>query len=91
MFKRRQRLMLNFLKFNISPLRAIADVAHKHGVPLIVDNTFGMGGFLIRSIDHGADIIVHSATKWIGGHGTVLGGGVIDGGTPSLSPLPVLS
>ena len=44
-------------KFNVSPMRAIADIAHKHGVPLMVDNTFGMGGFLIRPIDHGADIV----------------------------------
>lgn len=67
-------------KFNVSPLQAIADVAHKHGIPLMVDNTFGMGGFLIRPIEHGADIVVHSATKWIGGHGATLGGVIVDGG-----------
>ena len=67
-------------KFNVSPLQEIADVAHKHGVPLLVDNTFGMGGFLIRPIDHGADIVMHSATKWIGGHGATLGGVIVDAG-----------
>ncbi|VDB90208.1 unnamed protein product [Peniophora sp. CBMAI 1063] len=67
-------------KFNVSPLQDIADVAHKHGVPLMVDNTFGMGGFLIRPIDYGADIVTHSATKWIGGHGNTLGGVIVDGG-----------
>ncbi|OZJ06994.1 Homocysteine synthase [Bifiguratus adelaidae] len=67
-------------KYNIFDIRAIADVAHKHGVPLIVDNTFGAGGYLIRPIEYGADIVVHSATKWIGGHGTTVGGVVIDAG-----------
>jgi len=55
-------------------------IAHKHGVPLIVDNTFGCGGYLIRPIEHGADIVLHSATKWIGGHGQTIGGIVIDSG-----------
>ena len=55
-------------------------MAHDNGIPLIVDNTFGMGGYLIRPIEHGADIIVHSATKWIGGHGTTIGGVVVDSG-----------
>ncbi|KAG2096325.1 pyridoxal phosphate-dependent transferase [Suillus discolor] len=55
-------------------------VAHDHGIPLIVDNIFGIGGYLIRPIDLGADIVVHSATKWIGGHGTTIAGVVIDSG-----------
>ncbi|KZV60130.1 hypothetical protein PENSPDRAFT_746459 [Peniophora sp. CONT] len=59
--------------FNVSLLQAVADVAHKHGMPLIIDNTFGMGDFLIH-------IVVHSATKWIGGHGATLGGVIVDGG-----------
>ncbi|KAM5541642.1 hypothetical protein V8D89_004832 [Ganoderma adspersum] len=67
-------------KYNVAPLPELAKVAHDHGVPLIVDNTFGMGGYLIRPIDHGADIVVHSATKWIGGHGTTIAGVVIDSG-----------
>ncbi|EIM86587.1 O-acetylhomoserine ami [Stereum hirsutum FP-91666 SS1] len=67
-------------KHNVSPLDDIATVAHKHGIPLMVDNTFGMGGYLVRPIDHGADIIVHSATKWIGGHGTTMGGVIVDAG-----------
>ncbi|KAI0686046.1 O-acetylhomoserine ami [Cerioporus squamosus] len=67
-------------KNTVAPLRELAEVAHKNGIPLIVDNTFGIGGYLIRPIEHGADIVTHSATKWIGGHGTVLGGVVIDGG-----------
>ncbi|KAJ2127123.1 O-acetylhomoserine sulfhydrylase, partial [Coemansia sp. RSA 921] len=65
-------------KYSVADIRAIADVAHKHGVPLVVDNTFGMGGYLIRPIEHGADIVTHSATKWINGHGTTIGGVVID-------------
>ncbi|KAJ2840149.1 hypothetical protein J3B01_000109 [Coemansia erecta] len=68
-------------KYSVADIRAIADVAHKHGVPLVVDNTFGMGGYLIRPIEHGADIVTHSATKWINGHGTTIGGVVIDAGT----------
>ena len=67
-------------KYAVSDLPALAKVAHDHGIPLIVDNTFGIGGYLIRPIDHGADIVVHSATKWIGGHGTTIGGVVIDSG-----------
>ncbi|MBQ5524260.1 MAG: O-acetylhomoserine aminocarboxypropyltransferase/cysteine synthase [Paludibacteraceae bacterium] len=58
---------------------AVAEVAHKHGLPLIVDNTFGTP-YLIRPIEHGADIVVHSATKFLGGHGTSLGGVIVDGG-----------
>ncbi|MBC1281408.1 O-acetylhomoserine aminocarboxypropyltransferase/cysteine synthase, partial [Nostoc sp. UCD121] len=58
----------------------IAVMAHKQGVPVVVDNTFGMGGYLVRPIEHGVDIVVHSATKWIGGHGTTIAGVVIDSG-----------
>ncbi len=68
-------------RFNVPDIEAIAKIAHDHGVPLIVDNTFGMGGYLVNPIKHGADIVVHSATKWIGGHGTTIGGVVIDAGT----------
>ncbi|WFD02947.1 adenosylmethionine cyclotransferase [Malassezia obtusa] len=67
-------------RYDVPDLRAIADMAHKHGIPLVVDNTFGLGGYLIRPIDHGADIVVHSATKWIGGHGTQIAGVVVDSG-----------
>ena len=67
--------------YNVPDFAAIAAVAHKHGVPLIVDNTFGGAGWLVRPFDHGADIIVASCTKWIGGHGTSIGGIVVDGGT----------
>ncbi|KIK19454.1 hypothetical protein PISMIDRAFT_30260 [Pisolithus microcarpus 441] len=67
-------------KYNVAPIPDLARVAHKHGIPLIVDNTFGMGGYLIRPISLGADIVVHSATKWIGGHGTTIAGVVIDSG-----------
>lgn len=66
--------------YNVPDLEKLADVAHEHGVPLIVDNTFGAGGFLCRPIDHGADIVVESATKWIGGHGTSIGGVIVDSG-----------
>ncbi len=68
-------------KMSVLDIRKIADVAHEHNIPLIVDNTFGAGGYLCAPLRHGADIITHSATKWIGGHGTSLGGVVIDGGT----------
>lgn len=64
---------------DVTDLDAIAEIAHRHNVPLIVDNTFGTP-FLIRPIEHGADIVVHSATKFIGGHGTTLGGVIIDSG-----------
>ncbi|MGN0606652.1 MAG: O-acetylhomoserine aminocarboxypropyltransferase/cysteine synthase family protein [Oscillospiraceae bacterium] len=60
-------------------IEAIAEIAHKHGIPLIVDNTFATP-YLLRPVEHGADIVVHSATKFIGGHGTVMGGVVIDSG-----------
>ena len=65
---------------DVTDLDAVAEAAHRHGVPLIVDNTFGTP-YLIRPIEHGADIVVHSATKFIGGHGTSLGGVIVDGGT----------
>ncbi|MDH3251567.1 MAG: O-acetylhomoserine aminocarboxypropyltransferase/cysteine synthase [Ignavibacteria bacterium] len=67
-------------KLNVPDIEAIAKVAHDHGIPLIVDNTFGTGGYLCRPIDHGADIVVQSATKWIGGHGTSIGGIIVDSG-----------
>ena len=67
-------------ELNIPDFDAIAEVARKHDVPLIVDNTFGAGGFLFRPIEHGAAVVVESATKWIGGHGTSLGGVIIDSG-----------
>jgi O-acetylhomoserine (thiol)-lyase len=67
-------------RFNIPDFEAIAAIAKKHGVPLIVDNTFGAGGYLFRPIEHGANIVVESATKWIGGHGTSIGGVIVDGG-----------
>jgi O-acetylhomoserine (thiol)-lyase len=68
-------------QFNVPDFEAIAKVAKEAGVPLIVDNTFGAGGYLFQPIKHGADIVVHSATKWIGGHGTTIGGVIIDAGT----------
>ena len=64
---------------NILDIEAVADIAHRHQIPLIVDNTFGTP-YLIRPIEHGADIVVHSATKFIGGHGTSLGGVIVDSG-----------
>ncbi|MFN8208597.1 MAG: O-acetylhomoserine aminocarboxypropyltransferase/cysteine synthase [Bacteroidales bacterium] len=67
-------------RFNIPDFEAIAKVAQKHQIPLIVDNTFGAGGYLFRPLEHGANIIVESATKWIGGHGTSIGGIIVDGG-----------
>ena len=65
---------------DIPDIDAIAEIAHKHGLPVVVDNTFGTP-YLIRPIEHGAYIVVHSATKFIGGHGTSLGGVIVDGGT----------
>lgn len=64
---------------DIPDIDAVAEIAHKHGLPLVIDNTFGTP-FLIRPIEHGADIVVHSATKFIGGHGTTLGGVIVDSG-----------
>ncbi|KAI1323818.1 Cys/Met metabolism PLP-dependent enzyme-domain-containing protein [Xylariaceae sp. FL0255] len=67
-------------RYNVPDFEAIAKVAHEKGVPVVVDNTFGAGGYFVRPIDHGADIVVHSATKWIGGHGTTIGGVIVDSG-----------
>lgn len=64
---------------DIPDIDAIAEIAHRHGIPLVIDNTFGTP-YLIRPIEHGADIVVHSATKFIGGHGTTLGGIIVDSG-----------
>ncbi|MGN0036338.1 MAG: O-acetylhomoserine aminocarboxypropyltransferase/cysteine synthase family protein [Bacteroidaceae bacterium] len=64
---------------DVTNLDAVAEVAHRHGIPFIVDNTFGTP-YLIRPIEHGADVVVHSATKFIGGHGSSLGGVIVDGG-----------
>ncbi len=65
---------------DIPDIDALADLAHSHGLPLVIDNTFGTP-YLIRPIEHGADIVVHSATKFLGGHGTTLGGVIVDAGT----------
>lgn len=67
-------------EFNIPDFEAIAALAQKHGIPLIVDNTFGAGGYLFQPIAHGANIVTASATKWIGGHGTSIGGVIVDAG-----------
>lgn len=66
--------------FNIPDFEAIAALAKKHEIPLIVDNTFGAAGYLFRPFEHGANVVVESATKWIGGHGTSIGGVIVDGG-----------
>ena len=66
--------------FNIPDFEKISSIAKKHDLPLIVDNTFGAGGYLFRPLEHGANIVVESATKWIGGHGTSVGGVIVDGG-----------
>ena len=65
---------------NVADFEKLSAVAQKHGIALIVDNTFGAAGAIVRPIDHGANIVVQSATKWIGGHGTSIGGVVVDGG-----------
>ena len=65
---------------DIPDIDALADIAHAHGIPLVIDNTFG-AAYWVRPIDHGADIVVHSATKFFGGHGTTLGGVIVDAGT----------
>ena len=65
---------------NVPDFEALAKLAHENGIPLIVDNTFGAAGYLVRPIEHGADIVVQSATKWIGGHGTSIGGVIVDSG-----------
>lgn len=66
--------------FSIPDFEKISEIAKKHDLPLIVDNTFGAGGYLFRPLDHGANVVVESATKWIGGHGTSIGGVIVDGG-----------
>jgi O-acetylhomoserine/O-acetylserine sulfhydrylase len=66
--------------FNIPDFEAISALAKKHDLPLIVDNTFGAAGYLFQPIKHGANVVVESATKWIGGHGTTIGGVIVDGG-----------
>ena len=67
--------------FSIADFEKLASIASKHDLPLIVDNTFGAAGYLFRPLEHGAHIVVQSATKWIGGHGTSIGGVIVDGGT----------
>ncbi|HLU52231.1 MAG TPA: O-acetylhomoserine aminocarboxypropyltransferase/cysteine synthase [Acidimicrobiia bacterium] len=67
-------------KYNIPDFEALADIAHRNGIPLVVDNTFGAAGYVVRPIEWGADIVVQSATKWIGGHGTSIGGVIVDSG-----------
>jgi O-acetylhomoserine (thiol)-lyase len=66
--------------FTIADFEKVSAVAKKHDLPLIVDNTFGAGGYLFRPLDHGAHVVVQSTTKWIGGHGTSIGGVIVDGG-----------
>lgn len=66
--------------FNIPDFEGIAALAKKHDLPLIVDNTFGAAGYLFKPLEHGANVVVESATKWIGGHGTTIGGVIVDGG-----------
>lgn len=67
--------------FHVPDFESVAEVAVNHGIPLVVDNTFGCCGYLCRPLQHGASIVVESATKWIGGHGTSMGGVIVDGGT----------
>ncbi|MBL7734884.1 MAG: aminotransferase class I/II-fold pyridoxal phosphate-dependent enzyme, partial [Chitinophagaceae bacterium] len=67
-------------RLNIPDFEKFAALAKKHDLPLIVDNTFGAGGYLFRPLEHGANIVVEAATKWIGGHGTTIGGVIVDGG-----------
>ena len=67
-------------RYNVPDFEGLAEVAHSNGIPLVVDNTFGAAGYLCKPIQYGADIIVESATKWIGGHGTSIGGVVVDSG-----------
>lgn len=66
--------------FGVPDFERIAEIAHSHDIPLVVDNTFGAGGYLCQPIKHGADIVTASATKWIGGHGTSIGGVIVDSG-----------
>lgn len=67
-------------KYNVPDFEKIVEIAHSNGIPVVVDNTFGAGGFLVKPLSLGADIVVHSATKWIGGHGNTIAGVVVDGG-----------
>lgn len=67
-------------RLNIPDFKKFADLAREYDLPLIVDNTFGTGGYLFRPIEHGANVVVESTTKWIGGHGTTIGGVIVDGG-----------
>ncbi len=67
-------------EYSVPDFEALAELAHRHGIPLVVDNTFGAGGYLCQPIKWGADIVTSSATKWIGGHGTSIGGIIVDGG-----------
>ena len=67
-------------RLNIPDFKKFAELAKEYDLPLIVDNTFGAGGYLFRPLEHGANIVVESATKWIGGHGTSIGGVIVDGG-----------
>ena len=66
--------------FNVPDFESIAAIAKKHNIPFIVDNTFGAGGYIFKPLEHGANVVVESATKWIGGHGTSIGGVIVDGG-----------
>lgn len=66
--------------FNVPDFEAIAVIAQKYNIPFIVDNTFGAGGYIFKPLEHGANVVVESATKWIGGHGTSIGGVIVDGG-----------
>ncbi|GMM42080.1 hypothetical protein FOG51_03496 [Hanseniaspora uvarum] len=75
-------------KYNVPDFEKIVEVAHKHGIPVVADNTFGAGGYFVKPIDYGVDIVTHSATKWIGGHGTTIGGVVIDSGKFPWSKYP---
>jgi len=67
-------------RYNVPDFEAIVKIAHAKGVPVVVDNTFGAGGYFCQPIKYGADIVVHSTTKWIGGHGTSIGGMIVDSG-----------
>ena len=67
-------------QYNVPDFNKLSKIAQNHGIPLIVDNTFGMAGYVCKPIDHGADIVVSSSTKWIGGHGNTIGGIIIDSG-----------
>lgn len=67
-------------RLDVADFETLSNIAHSKGIPLIVDNTFGAGGYFVKPIDFGADVVVHSATKWIGGHGTSVGGLIVDSG-----------